>query len=151
MGKGSKYKSRVKTSCCWSLFHACYLTGFFHYFHRYFLSAYYVPACARHWRHRWKIPTCSPLSWCSSPCEVGITARLLLMRWTLKGVGAREGFLSKVWGHLRPGFHAGVARSTELPRVVRSSVLREESWAESRHGKRLRINCLPSTLPKVQE
>lgn len=68
--------------------HVCYLTGFFHYFHRYFLSAYYVPACARHWRHRWKIAACYPLSWCSSPCEVGIATPVLLMkRWALKGVG----------------------------------------------------------------
>lgn len=52
------------------------------------LSAYYVPACVRYWRHRWKI-TCFLLSWCLSSHEVGNDILMLPMRkWAPWGVDA---------------------------------------------------------------
>ena len=47
-------------------------------------------ACARHWGCRWKILTCSLLSWCQSPHEVGIHIPMLPMRKQAPRGGAAQ-------------------------------------------------------------
>ncbi|KAF6081325.1 glutamate ionotropic receptor kainate type subunit 4 [Phyllostomus discolor] len=66
----TSFAARRRYGCC-SLLTLCRKdAGSNMRFMEIFLSAYYVPACARNWKRRRDIPTCSPLSWCSPPREL---------------------------------------------------------------------------------